>query len=239
MTQRTNRYSPRSSSDRALRRFFRWWSWGAKDDERARSALADARDQLTEGSADAALDTVHAVLASPIDVAVRAIALEILGDCAESDGDFVVAADLYAEARTAHLWANERTWITPRDLHRALAVLDAKRAFAFAAAGRLEDAEQVARNGRRSDDVAALTQRALALIHFKRGEHDKALAACGNVDVARSPIVGPRNAALLRAIARSSQAALTAPYRGDGVDVHSEDDLDDETKRWIESVLGR
>lgn len=230
------RYLPRSSLPGRLRLLVRRVLSRGVSDVGARRALVDAHRLVIDGRTRDAIAAVHAVLASHVSAGARAVALTILGDCAESDAEFGHAAQLFAMARAAHLRADAETWVHPAHLRRALAVLDAKRAFVLAATDRFDEAEAVLAETPSSSHAVAIVERAQSLLHFKRDRFEAALALCGGATLDASPLIGPRNLALLRAIARRAKAALGGPYRGEAIDPHVEDD---ETSRWIEAALGR
>ena len=152
----------------------------------------------------------------------------VLGRCAEADGEFVDAADLFASG------------IAHADPATALArELSARRAFSLAAAGRAEaaastlglgSAAAVAFRSAPLADDEPLVARAKAMCWFRRGDR-RAVRELADVAAGRVMRELPsRDRTLVRAIfAWAGAPALAAPL----------DSLDPRSRLWVERAMRR
>src|SRR5215472_6903205 len=174
--------------------------------------FAAARDRLLRGQAAHAIALVQKVLAMPLDASSRALAVGTLGDCAELKGDFGDAAELFALA-LRELEVKRDGW-SKRAFFRA--VFAAKRAFALAAMGRLDEADTQLAGIRGTDDeveLRPLVGRARALLLAKRGAHGQLLELSRSCAFEESGMIGARSKALMRALEVQARCALDGAYR--------------------------
>jgi hypothetical protein len=125
--------------------------------------LARLRERIPE-----AIGQCRALLRRGLAPYYRAQVLLVLGECAEMEGDFAEAADLFVRAegtlRTLRLGAVLRA--------QQLAVVAARRAFAHAACGELDRAEATLQTAGVRDGVplaGPLSSRAMLLVLARRG----------------------------------------------------------------------
>jgi tetratricopeptide (TPR) repeat protein len=124
-------------------------------------------DRLRERIPEA-IARCRALLRSGLGPYLRAQALLVLGECAEQEGDFAEAAEIFvlAEGRLRSARVNAVL------LAQQLAVVAARRAFAHAACGELDRAEATLRTAGVRDGVplaGPLSSRAMLLVLARRG----------------------------------------------------------------------
>jgi tetratricopeptide (TPR) repeat protein len=168
------------------------------------AGVRPAEAKLLEDDIDGAIAAAQAALANAIPMQ-RHNALIVLGACAERRGDFDDAAELFGLA-SASLPA-------PRSA-QVERLADARRAFALAAAGRLDEAETAL--GTTAATTHAYFLRARALLLAKRGRHKELLDALSSARSLVRTTMAMRERLFVRVLAVHARAALSPSTREAG-----------------------
>lgn len=198
----------------------------------AAKQIAAARERLAAGDAEGAEQLANELLGHATTDAECVLAYAMLADVDEVRGEFARAAAHLGEAWERVPKIDQTS--AERVLERSLGM---KRAFALAAAGRVDEAESwlgptPARND--LDDLVAL--RARALVAARRGDLARVRALLEGSSFEASDALGPRSKLLLatlRARVGAGRAAPGGAYRSAG-----ELPPDPAHVAWVERALG-
>jgi hypothetical protein len=197
------------------------------------AAMRSADAMLAREQVDAPVATLRSILPKVQPGHAHFSAMLVLGRCAEMHADFTEAAEIF-ELATSSLGGPAL-----RLLRRQLVPLAAAyRAFALAAAGRLDEAD--AALAATNEPLAlpptrALVTRARALVLAKRGEHRALLDLLAKERAMVRNGLNERNRSLLRLLAARARVAL----EGGTLDAVSRADVDPALLPWIDRVGGQ
>jgi tetratricopeptide (TPR) repeat protein len=195
----------------------------------AKVELEAAMERLRRGQLENAEALAKKVLAVAPTEAERAAPLLVLAEVAETRGDFAREDALLAE-----VWD---TWpklsADAKDVGRELG---AKRAFALAAQGRLEDAERLLPAAAVGAPALSVELRARALVLARRAAWGELAALLGAVDIDGLADAGTRSKMLLRVLlARAHGGAGGNAYRAGAA---PDETADPDVRAWVARVAG-
>jgi tetratricopeptide (TPR) repeat protein len=197
--------------------------------------LFAAEERLLEDDVESAVGLARQAVAATQQLP-RHQALMLLGQCAERNGDFREAAEVYA--RAVSVLPSTPGLATLRD--QLAPVAAARQAFALAAADRLDEAEHMiarARGPIAMPTARALAARARVLVAAKRGAHRyrEVLEVLAAERLVLRNTLGARDRALLRSLAAFAKRGLEgSTTRAAATDVLA---VDAEHRKWIARVM--
>jgi hypothetical protein len=204
------------------------------------SEVARMAQLMDEGRLAELETTARRLLDTPSARPAHAPAHTWLGVLDDRRGDFVsVAKHLEAAESMVRRAIVPPTQLEVREHRQTLEIVTLNLAFAFAATGRLEDAEKRLRDlGPIAEDSKGLRLRVDAVLLARRGEWD-ALSNLLSVDVPDDERLGPASKLLLRVL----KARAVGPYRasqGASREEPASQAGEDEAKgrEWVAKVLG-
>jgi hypothetical protein len=194
------------------------------------SALNAAEVSLLRGDVDRAIAAARELLKTSRGVSDRFGATMLLGRCAERRGDFADAEAIFARAR------DELVGVYGMYKDQMLPLAAARRAFALAALGRLDDAEaEIARTAGKDalPGTRWLAVRAQAVTLARRARHRELAALLDREASFVRRTLTYRDRLLMRVLSAFAMASLEPTTRAAGAPVF----VDEPERAWIGRVV--